>query len=179
MAESDHNEVLSHGSGKESRSVFPWVIAGVVIALIVIAFLLMGRGPAGANQSNPGGAGLAAAASYAKDLAISNLRMSESSTLSGAKQTYIDGDIKNNGTQTLSGITVQVAFMDFTGKIGQKDTMPMQWIRTHEPYIDVEPVSAAPIGPGQTREFRLIFDHVTDEWNQQYPEIRVIAVQAK
>lgn len=181
MAGSDHNEVLSHGNepGKEPRSVFPWVIAGVVIALIVIAFLLMGRGPAVSNQSNPGASALAPTAAYAKDLAITNVRMSESSSLSGAKQTYIDGDIENNGTQTLTGITVQVVFMDFTGHIGQKNTMPMEWIRTHEPYIDVEPVSAAPIAPGQTREFRLIFDHVTDQWNQQYPEIRVIAVGSK
>lgn len=179
MAGSDHNEVLSHGSGKEPRSVFPWVIAGVVIALIVIAFLLMGRGPELPSQSSTGGSALAPTANYAKDLAITNVRMSESSSLSGAKQTYIDGDIKNNGGKTLTGITVQVVFKDFTGQIGQKNTMPMEWIRTHEPYIDVEPVSAAPIGPGQTREFRLIFDHVTDQWNQQYPDIRVVAVQSK
>ena len=179
MAGSDHNEVLSHGSGKEPRSVFPWVIAGVVIALIVIAFVLMGRGPAVSNQPNPGGSALAPVDAYAKDLSTTNIRMSESSSLSGAKQTYIDGNITNNGTQTLTGITVQVVFMDFTGQIGQKNTMQMELIRTHEPYIDVEPVSAAPIAPGQTREFRLIFDHVTDQWNQQYPEIRVIAVESK
>lgn len=159
--------------------MFPWVIAGVVIALIVIAFLVMGRGPAVSNQPNSGGSALAPAAGYAKNLAITNIRMSESTSLSGAKQTYIDGDIKNNGAETLTGITTQVAFMDFTGQIGQKNTMQMEWIRTHEPYIDVEPVSAAPIAPGQTREFRLIFDHVTDQWNQQYPEIRVIAVASK
>jgi len=29
------------------------------------------------------------------------------------------------------------------------------------------------------REFRLIFDHVTDDWDQQYPEVRVIEVVAK
>lgn len=179
MAGSDHNEVLSHGSGKEPRSVFPWVIAGVVIALIVIAFLLMGQGPKLSNQYNPEGPALAPAAAYAQDLAITNIHMSESSSLSGAKQTYIDGNIANNGTKTLTGITVQVVFKDFTGQVGQKNTMQMEWIRTHEPYIDVEPVSAAPIAPGQTREFRLIFDHVTDQWNQQYPEIRVVAIQSK
>ncbi|MFZ0663472.1 MAG: DUF2393 family protein [Acidobacteriaceae bacterium] len=181
MAEEDHNEVMKSGSAREPRSVFPWVIAGVVIALIVIAVLLIGRGSAPSNlaSSNPGGAGLAPPAAYAKNLAITNIRMSESSTLSGAKQTYIDGDIANNGPETLAGITVQVAFRDFTGQIGQKSTMPMALIRTHEPYIDVEPVSVAPIAPGQTREFRLIFDHVTDSWNQQYPEIRVIAIESK
>lgn len=177
MAKIDHGELLNPGSGKEPRSYLAWAIAGVVVALIVSAALLIGRGPAPA--ANPGGAGLAAPAAYAKNLAITNLRMSESSSVVGLKQTYIDGVIANKGTETLSGITVQVAFQDFTGKIGQKNTMEMELIRTHVPYIDVEPVSAAPIAPGQTREFRLIFDHVTDSWNQEYPEIRVIAVREK
>jgi hypothetical protein len=154
----------------------PWAIAGVVVALIVAVLLITGKRPA---PSNPGGAGLAAADPYATSLTISNLKMSEATTLIGAKQTYVDGNITNHGDKTLTGITVQVAFHDFTNQIGQKETMPLRLIRTHAPNIDVEPVSAAPIEPGQTREFRLIFERVTDSWNQQYPEIRVIAVEAK
>ncbi|HZD45222.1 MAG TPA: DUF2393 family protein [Acidobacteriaceae bacterium] len=154
----------------------PWIIAGVVVAVILVALVIAGRRPA---AENPGGAGLAPADPYAKSLILSNIKMSESSALSGVKQTYIDGNITNSGSKTLSGITVQVAFRDFTNQIGQKNTMPLTFIRTHTPYIDVEPVSNAPIGPGQTREFRLIFDHVTDSWNQQYPEIRVITIQSR
>jgi hypothetical protein len=179
VAKSEQPDWTNPASRKEPRSIFPWVIAGVVVALVIISLLLVSRQPPPPTPPNPGGAALAPAASYAKDLVISNLHMSQSSTISGASQTYIDGNITNNGKQTLSGITVQVAFNDFTGKIGQKSTMPLALIRTHQPYVDVEPVSANPIAPGQTREFRLIFDHVTDEWNQQYPEIRVIAVETK
>lgn len=164
------------GPQREPRSYLAWVIAGVVIALIVIAVLLMGRGPA---PPNPGGTALAPPAAYAKDLAITNLRMSQSSSVVGFTQTYIDGEITNHGTKTLTGITVQVVFRDFTGKVGQKNTMPMNLIRTRQPSVDVEPVSAAPIAPGETREFRLIFDHVTDSWNQQYPEIQVTAIESK
>ena len=105
--------------------------------------------------------------------------MSEASSVAGGKATYIDGTITNQGTQTVSAITVQVAFNDFTKQIVQKETMPLNLIRTHEPYIDTEPVSAAPIAPGETREFRLIFDHVAEGWNQYYPEIRVIEVKFK
>lgn len=177
MSQNGRNELLDPGSRKEPRSYLPWVIAGVVIVLIVIAALLLSRGPVPA--ANPGGAGLAAPAAYAKDLTISNIKMSEAAAGIGGKQTYIDGDIANHGTKTLTGITVQVAFQDFAGKIGQKNTMPMDLIRTRIPVVDTVPVSAAPIAPGQTREFRLIFDHVTDSWNQNYPEIRVIAVQSK
>ena len=161
---------------KEPRSLLPWAIAGTVVGLVLLVLLITGRQTA---SSNPGGAGLAPPDPYAKYLTISNLRMSESSTIIGASQTYIDGDITNTGSKTVTGVTVQVAFMDFTNRIGQKNTMPLMLIRTREPSIDIEPVSAAPIGPGETREFHLIFDHVTDQWNQQYPQIRVIAVEGK
>ncbi|MGC2162079.1 MAG: DUF2393 family protein [Silvibacterium sp.] len=161
---------------KEPRSILPWAVAGTVVGLVLAVLLITGRRPA---PSNPGGAGLAPAAAYAQSLTIANIKMSRASTVIGATQTYIDGDIANHGDKTLTGITVQVAFRDFTNQIGQKNTMPLMLIRTHVPYIEIEPVSAAPVAPGQTREFHLIFDHVTDSWNQQYPEIRVIAVEGK
>lgn len=161
---------------KEPRSFLPWGIAGAVVAVILGVLIVTGQRPA---PSNPGGPGLAPPDPYAKNLALANIKMSESSTMIGAKQTYIDGDITNNGDRTLTAITVQVAWMDFTNRIGQKNTMPLTLIRTRQPYIDIEPVSAAPIGPGQTRDFHLIFDHVTNQWNGQYPEIRVIAVESK
>jgi hypothetical protein len=40
-------------------------------------------------------------------------------------------------------------------------------------------VSAAPIRPGETREFRLIFDNIPQDWNQNYPEIRIITVTGR
>jgi len=54
--------------------------------------------------------------------------------------------------------------------------MPLTLIRTRQPYVDTQPVAAAPIHPGETRDFRLIFDSLPQDWNQNYPEIRVIAV---
>jgi hypothetical protein len=45
-----------------------------------------------------------------------------------------------------------------------------------QPYIDVEPVSAAPIKPGDAADFRLIFDTVTPDWDGSYPEIRILRV---
>ena len=138
--------------------------------------IFLARGHHG-PPSNPGGAGLAPPDSYAANLAISNLEMSEASSVAGGKATYVDGNIANKGDKTVSGITVQVGFRDFTNQLVQKETMPLNLIRTHQPYIDTEPVSAAPIKPGESREFRLIFDHVAEGWNQNYPEIRVIEVK--
>ena len=70
-----------------------------------------------------------------------------------------------------------MGFHSDTGEFAQRLSFPLSLIRTRDPYVDTQPVSAAPIAPGQSREFRLIFDSIPAEWNQQFPEIRIISVQ--
>jgi hypothetical protein len=163
-------------AAKEPRSLTPWIVAGIVVLLAIGGLVVLGRH---ARPVNPGGAGLAPPDSYAENLTLSGIKMSESSSVGGAKQTYLDGIITNRGGKTLTGLTVQVGFLDYTHLLVQKETMPLSLIRTRQPYIDTEPVSVAPIKPGDSREFRLIFDHVAQSWNQEYPEVRVIEVTAK
>ena len=43
-------------------------------------------------------------------------------------------------------------------EVAQNETQQLMLIRTRDPYIDVEPVSAAPLKPGDGQDFRLIFD---------------------
>lgn len=160
----------------EKQSILPWIIAGVVVLLVVGVFLIPKHR---AEDYNPGGANLAPPDPYAADLPLSELHMSESSSVAGAKLTYIDGVVTNRGNRTVNGITIQVAFRDFTNQISQKATMPLTLIRTHQPYIDTQSVSAAPLKPGEDREFRLIFDHIPQEWNQQYPDLRIIEVSSQ
>ena len=78
--------------------------------------------------------------------------------LAGGKVTYIDGHITNCGNKTVTGISVQVLFRNAANEVAQNETQAMKWIRTRDPYIDLEPVSAAPLKPGEGRDFRLIFD---------------------
>jgi hypothetical protein len=59
------------------------------------------------------------------------------------------------------------------------ETLPLSLIRTREPYIDTQPVSAAPLKPGDDREFRLIFEAIPTNWNMQLPEIRIVRVDTK
>ena len=74
---------------------------------------------------------------------------------------------------------MQVLFRDFAHEVSQNETQPLKLIRVREPYIDVEPVSAAPLAPGSEKEFRLIFDGVTPHWDGAYPEIRILRVETK
>ncbi len=105
--------------------------------------------------------------------------MSESSNLAGGKVTYLDGHIANTGSRTVTGVTVQVLFRDGAHEVAQNETLPLKLIRMREPYVDVEPVSAAPLAPGGEHDFRLIFDAVSPDWDGAYPEVRVIHVETK
>lgn len=161
----------------ESRSWLPWIVASAVIVLGLLTLLVLGHRSSSNLQS--GGTGMAPSAPYAPQLPISGVEMSQASSFSGAKVTYLDGKISNTGDKTITGITVQAGFRDDLGQLAQRVAMPLALIRTREPYVDTEPVSAEPLKPGDSRDFRLIFDSVPPDWNQQYPEIRVIGVQTR
>jgi hypothetical protein len=161
---------------REPRSTLPWILAGGMVILVIGGLVALGHR---SQSANPGGAGLAPPDAYAASLPITHVEMSQANSMVGGESTYIDGQISNHGDKTVTGITVQVAFRDVANQIVQKETTPLNLIRTREPYVDTQSVAAAPILQGQTREFRLIFDHISQAWNQSYPEIRVIAVAGK
>jgi hypothetical protein len=93
--------------------------------------------------------------------------------------TYLDGHVQNTGDRIVNGVTVQVVFQNDEALAPAIKTVPLTLIRMKEPYIDIEPVSAAPLKPGDDREFRLTFEAVPDNWNSQMPEVRVIQTRVK
>jgi hypothetical protein len=117
---------------------------------------------------------------YAANLPLTNLAMSEAANFAGGKVTYLDGHIANTGNRTVTGVTVQVLFRTFAHEVAQNETQPIKLIRTRDPYVDLEPVSAAPLKPGDSQDFRLIFDSaISPDWDGVYPELRVIHVDTK
>ncbi|MGA2727189.1 MAG: DUF2393 family protein [Terracidiphilus sp.] len=158
------------------RNWLPLAIAAGVVVVIAVAVVLLlehGRKPAAVTPVS------AAPDPYAASLPISGLVMSESGNLAGGKVTYVDGHIANKGNRTVTGITVQVLFRDAAKEVTQNETQPLKLIRTRDPYVDLEPVSAAPLQPGDEHDFRLIFDAVSPDWDGAYPEIRIIGVVSK
>jgi hypothetical protein len=150
----------------------PLAVAALVLVVIVGALMLLGKHGRPAPQF--AGAALAPADPYASTLPLSNIQMSESDTFAGNKVTYIDGTVTNRGSKTVEAATVQVVFKDDIGQMAQKSIVPMYVIRAREPYIDSVTMDKAPLKPGQSADFRLIFDHVSAMWNQQVPELTVI-----
>jgi len=143
-------------------------IAAVVVVVVVAALLLMGR-----RSSGPGGG-----AAYAANLELTSLQPSQSESLSGGRSTYLDGHIVNHGNQTVTAVTVQASF-GVDGGTPQVLTAPVSIIRTREPYVDTEPLSAAPLAAGAGADFRLIFEGVGDNWDQKTPALKIIDVSTK
>ena len=150
-------------------SLLPWIIAGGAVLLFVLALALFShKPPSDRNALRP-------LDSYAPKLVFSALQMSESTSLSGGKSTFIDGRLRNTGDRTLTSATVQVLFANDETLPPQIETVPLALIRTREPYVDTQPIAASPLAPGDEREFRLIFENIESNWNQQLPAIHLVS----
>jgi hypothetical protein len=160
------------GAQSETRgglSPAVWGIAALVVLVAVGVFFLAGR-----KHAPPAPTTLQPPDAYAASLPFSQLAMSESENLSGGKMTYLDGHVRNSGSSTVTSVTVQVAFDNDEAMPPQIDTVPLALIRMTQPYIDTQPVGADPLKPGDDRAFRLIFESVPENWNQQMPHLRII-----
>ena len=163
---------LSSPPQEEPRSRVPLIIGAVVVLLVMGAVALLSRH----NGEHTEQAGLVVADPYAASLSVSDLKMSTAQNFAGGEVTYLEGKIENKGSRALTGMTVQVGFFNQLNELVQKESMPLPVIRTRDPYIDTVPLSAAPLKPGASLEFRLTFEHVSADWNRNYPEVRIIQV---
>ena len=165
---------------EERRFPTAAVSLAAAVVLAVLGFLLFaGKRHTGTSAAAGSPDTLRPLSASAGQLRFSGLQMSESTSLSGGKSTFLDGRITNAGPSTVTGITVQVLFAPEGGGTPQLETVPLTLVRTRQPYLDTEPVTAAPLAPGTGADFRLIFEGIRPEWNQQLPEIHPVDVATR
>ena len=154
----------------------PWLAIGMGVALILAAvasaFLLSSRAPAPASPA----ADVAPLHPYAAQMRLTELQMSTAQNFVGATVTYLEGKVSNSGDKAVSGATVESIFRNSLGEMVQKESQPLMYIHSRKPYTDTSDLHANPLKPGETREFRLTFDHVSADWNRELPELRITAV---
>ena len=147
------------------------ILVGMGLVIVVVGIIaLFSRG-----QSK----GSAAPHPYAANLKISDVKMSAAENFVGATVTYLDGTVANTGDKTVTHATVHVVFKDSLGQIAQGEDVPLHVLQTGGPYPDAVDLSTLPLAPGQSTAFRLTFEHVTDEWNHEFPELTVKDVSLK
>lgn len=161
---------------QESGGLNPaiWAVAALIVLVVVGIFFFTGR-----KKVAPAPATLQPPDAYAASLQITSPAMSESENLSGGKMTYLDGHIQNTGNRTVTGAIVQVVFANDETMPPSIQTVPLTLVRMTQPYIDTEPISAEPLKPGDGHDFRLTFESVPENWNQQMPEMRIIQTDLK
>jgi len=156
----------------EDRDNSRWMILGalVVIAAIIIAFALLTREKHQAPTGPP---------PYATNLKISDLKMSRAQNFVGATVTYIDGTITNSGVKTVIHAVVRATFRDPYNQVAQIEDVPVRTLQQFATYMDAVDLSSSPLPPGHSKQFRLTFEHVSEQWGQSYPELQVVDVVVK
>lgn len=175
-------EPLSPAPEENEPSKGPWLglSIGFVIILAVIGTLIF------RSRSSPTRMVVRQAVSapapadpYAANLAISDVVMSAAENFVGGTATYVEGKVSNNGSKTVTGASVEITFKNSLDQVVQREAQPLMVIQAREPAIDVAALNVAPLAPGQSREFRLTFEHVSADWNRNYPELRITTISTK
>jgi len=151
-----------------SRLIIVIAVAAVIAVMLAIAFLLR-EPPKPIKTISP----------YAANLKFSDFKMSAAENFIGATVSYMDGSVTNSGDKTVTRVVVEVVFKDEIGQLAQREELPLRVLRTTGPYQEAVDLTVSPLGPGETRSFRLTFDSISAQWNRQYPEIRVTDVAVK
>ena len=153
---------------EEKQSSFPTaLLAGMLVVGLLVAALYWWtkpgpQGPAGAAEHH-----LALADAdkpYAEQIHISDLRMSRATNLVKQEFTYVNGMLANDGNRKILDIEVVTEFHDQFGQVVLREIQ-----RPFGTFTKAGP----PLMAGEKREFQLTFEHVPQDWNQQYPVIRV------
>lgn len=156
----------------ERRTWVPLAIGAAVIAIVLVCIWIFGRpsAPPPAPAVDP----------YAEFLQVSDLKMSVAENFVGGSVNYLEGKVANVGTKNVTGITVEAIFRNSLGEIVQRESQPLMLIKTGlQGFPDATPLSAAPLTPNTTRDFRLTFEHISNDWNHGYPELRFAQIKTK
>jgi hypothetical protein len=154
----------------EKRKWFPIVAAFVLLAAIFAAIVLFSGVKAKLPSAPP---------AYAMNVKLTNIHMITAENFVGSSVTYMEGTVLNVGDKNLNGATVEVVFRNSLNEVVQTEDVPVMVLRSSNPYRDFANLRDLPLGAGQNKEFRLAFEHISADWDQQYPAIRVIDVSTK
>jgi hypothetical protein len=147
------------------------ILAGLALVIVVvgIAAFLLRTDTKIANAPDP----------YAANIKFSDMKMSAAENFVGSSVTYLDGTVTNAGDKTVSHATVQVTFKDSLGQVVQSEDVALRILQTSGPYPEALDLSVVPLVPAQAKPFRLTFEHVTADWNHEYPALKVTNVSVK
>ena len=147
------------------------ILLGVAFVLIVVGVIavLSRSSPRPTTPPNP----------YAAKVNLSDVKMSAAENFVGARITYIEGTVANTGDKAVTHTVVHVAFKNSLGEVAQAEDVALYILKTSGPYPDTVDLHVSPLAPGQSAPFRLTFDHISNDWDRAYPDLKVTDVSVK
>jgi hypothetical protein len=156
-------------SNRQQETNWRPILVGMALVLVVVGIIavLSREKPKPATAPHP----------YANKLKISDLKMSAAENFVGASVTYIDGMVTNTGDKIVTHATIHLEFKNSMGQVAQVEDVPVRVLQTSGPYPDAVDLNLAPLTPGQSKPFRIILEHVSADWNREYPAMQVTDVK--
>jgi hypothetical protein len=155
----------------QSESNWRPILLGVAFVVVVVGViaLLLREAPRNTNAPPP----------YAANVKLSDLKMSAAENFVGASVTYLDGTVTNSGDKTVTHALIHLTFKDSLGQLVQTEDIPLHVLQTTGPYPEAVDLSNSPLAPRQSKPFRLTLEHVSTDWNREYPALQVTDVIVK
>ncbi|MGB6199285.1 MAG: FxLYD domain-containing protein [Candidatus Acidiferrales bacterium] len=147
-------------------------LAGAVIVAILVAGAIFwsaraSRAPVARPQALPMGAAEQAYAPQIKFTKPPTTAMSRATNFLNQEVTYVFGTVENDGPRTVNQIQVTLEFHDVFNQVVLRDTQL------------IFPPRTGPLAPGQQYDFQLSYEHLPEQWNQQYPTIQISGLDLK
>jgi hypothetical protein len=157
------------GPEQRSRSWVPTAIGLGAVIVAVAAIYLFSKPSARQAAVNP----------YAEQVKLTDVKMATAQNFMGATVTYLEGKVANAGSKTVTHAAVEVTFKNSLDQVVQQEQLPVMVLEERPGYQDAVDLRLLPLAPGQSRPFRLTFEHVSGDWNGAYPDVKVTSVETK
>jgi len=102
---------------------------------------------------------------YFTQLEVTDVHMSAAENFLGGSVTYLDARVTNKGTKTVRRLGFDLTFVDTLNQVVLRERARPVTRRTR------------PLKPGESRAFRVTFEHMPADWNQAAPSIVPAYVQ--
>lgn len=155
-------------SEERSRLPIAFLIGIGIVALLVGGAVLWSRyaSPAGPEVEKPLPMG-PAEQTYAPQIHFLEPKMSRAANFLNQEVTYIFCTVENGGDRKIQNIEITLEFHDPFNQVVLRDKQRL-FLSTAQPFL-----------PGQQRDVQVPYEHISAEWNNVFPTIRVTGLQFK
>jgi hypothetical protein len=141
------------------------IVGAAMLALTAVIVLLWHSHGAAKLSANASTLPTEEQKAYFRQLEFTDVHMSAAENFLGATVTYLDARVTNKGTKTVRRLDADLTFVDTLSQVVLREMAHPVTRRT------------PPLKPGESRAFRVTFEHMPADWNQAAPAMTPVYLQ--